>query len=144
MSRPLLPVIFATLLAALGGPPAYAQPVPLSIAERDAGRAAFAPCASCHALGPASRSGFGPALGSVLGRRAGSLGDYAYTPAMRRAGIIWSERTLAAFVKNPQAVVPGTRMRFFAIGYDERRLAALTRYLRGMAAPAPASSAPLP
>jgi len=94
-----------------------------------AGAAAFRMCASCHQVGPSARSGFGPHLNGVIGRRAGALGDYVYSPAMRQSGVVWNEQTLARFLRDPGDTVPGTKMRFWGIG-DERKIANLLAYLR--------------
>jgi cytochrome c len=107
--------------------------------DAEAGRRAFQACASCHAVGPRAHSGFGPQLNGILGRRAGSLKDYRYPEAMTRSGIVWDEKTLAAFVKGPSDVVPGTRMRFWGMG-DEKRIADLIAYLRGFSALGTAST----
>jgi cytochrome c len=94
-----------------------------------AGKRAFAKCASCHAVGPAARGGFGPQLHGILGRRAGATADYRYSAAMKNSGIVWSEDKLAAFMRAPKDVVPGTSMRFFGIG-SEQQIADLLAYLR--------------
>ncbi|QJE02970.1 cytochrome c family protein [Massilia forsythiae] len=94
------------------------------------GAKAFQKCASCHQVGPNARGGFGPQLNGLFGRRAGSSADFIYSDAMKRSGIVWDERSLAAFLRDPSKVVPGTRMRFWGIG-DERELAALLAHLRG-------------
>lgn len=133
--RPLLPVpsrrapsllLTAALLLQV-------QPVAAS-GEVQAGRAVFASrCASCHPIGPSARAGFGPHLQGVIGRAAASTPDYAYSPALRRSGLVWSEETLAAFLKDPDAVVPGTRMRFSFYGFRrEKQIADLLAYLRTM------------
>lgn len=93
-----------------------------------AGAAAFRKCASCHQVGPEARAGFGPHLNGVFGRRAGST-EYRYSAAMKQSGIVWNDRTLAAFLRGPSDVVPGTKMRFWGIG-DERQIANLLAYLR--------------
>jgi cytochrome c len=49
---------------------------------------------------------------------------------MRQSGLVWTEQRLAAFIQSPDKVVPGTRMRFFSWGYDERMIADLLAYLR--------------
>lgn len=95
-----------------------------------AGRAAFSACASCHQVGPSARSSFGPQLNGILGRRVGADPGFKYSAAMQRADFVWSEQTLAAFIKRPDEVVPGNKMRFLGIGYDERKLADLLAYLR--------------
>ena len=93
-------------------------------------------CASCHAVGPSARAGFGPQLNGVLGRRAGSTPDYRYSPAMLKSGIVWNEKTLAAFLDSPDELVPGTRMRFWGMS-DARKVGDLLAYLRGIPAAAP-------
>lgn len=92
------------------------------------GAVLFHTCASCHQVGPNARGGFGPELNGLFGRRAGSTPDYAYSDAMRRSGIVWNEQTLAAFLRDPNKVVPGTNMRFWGMG-DERDLKALLAHL---------------
>ena len=93
------------------------------------GAALFKTCASCHQVGVNARSGFGPQLNGLFGRRAGATPDFAYSPAMRQSGIVWDERTLSAFLQDPEKVVPGTKMRFWGMG-DERERKALLDYLR--------------
>lgn len=104
-----------------------------------AGRAAFKRCANCHQVGPGARSNFGPQLNGIVGRRAGSVPDFAYSPAMKRAGFVWDEKRLAAFLRDPDAVVPGNRMRYWGL-MSERQLRELVGYLRSM----PAAGAPAP
>jgi len=97
-------------------------------ADLRAGAAAFRACASCHQVGPSARGAFGPHLNGLFGRRAGSTA-YAYSAAMKKSPIVWNDRTLAAFLRDPDDVVPGTKMRFW--GYsDERKIANLLAYLR--------------
>jgi cytochrome c len=117
--------------------PAAVGAAPLAVPAGDpvAGKAAFAACMSCHAVGPAARSGFGPQLNGVFGRQAGSLPGYSYSPAMKNARIVWNQATLAAFIDEPGAVVPGTKMRFYSLGFSERKIADLLAYLRTFPAP---------
>lgn len=98
-----------------------------------AGRTAFKRCANCHQVGPGARSNFGPQLNGIVGRRAGSAPDFAYSPAMKGAGFAWDERRLAAFLRDPDAVVPGNRMRFWGF-MSERQAHALVAYLRAFPA----------
>ncbi|HSI48549.1 MAG TPA: c-type cytochrome [Ideonella sp.] len=95
-----------------------------------AGKAAFAPCASCHQVGPSARAGFGPQLNGIIGRPAGATADYTYSAAMKNSKIVWTEQTLAAFIKDQNSVVPGTRMRFASWGYGDQKIADLLAYLR--------------
>jgi cytochrome c len=92
-------------------------------------------CASCHSVGPSARAGFGPQLNAVIGRRAGSTPDFRYSPAMARSGIVWNDRTLAAFLDSPGDLVPGTKMRFWGMS-DPKQVGDLLAYLRSIP-PAP-------
>jgi len=118
-SRRLL-LLFA-LLATLQGCSRSDKPVD--------GATVFRQCASCHQLGINARGGFGPQLNGLFGRPAGSTADFVYSPAMKGSGIVWDERTLSSFLRDPDKVVPGTRMRFWGIG-DERQMQALLTHLR--------------
>jgi cytochrome c len=93
------------------------------------GATVFKPCASCHQVGPNAHGGFGPQLNGLFGRRAGSTPNFKYSDAMKASGIVWDERTLAAFLRDPDKMVPGTKMRFWGI-HDEKEMAALLAYLR--------------
>jgi cytochrome c len=94
-----------------------------------AGKKIFTVCANCHQIGPSARAGFGPQLNGIIGRQAGSTSDYHYSAAMQNAGFVWTEDRLRAFIKDPDAVVPGNKMRFFGI-HSERELSDLLAYLR--------------
>ncbi|MEJ8812784.1 c-type cytochrome [Variovorax ureilyticus] len=120
-------VSFLLYLAALATGVLHAAP---RAGDVTAGRAAFAACASCHQVGPAARHGFGPRLNGILGRRAGTEPGFAYSPAMRKSGVVWSEQTLAAYIRRPDDVVPGTIMRFSGWSYGDQKLADLFAYLR--------------
>ncbi|NGZ85840.1 c-type cytochrome [Duganella aceris] len=89
----------------------------------------FQRCASCHAVGPYARAGFGPQLQNIIGRKAASTTDYKYSEAMKKSGLVWDEKTLAAFMRAPHDVVPGTSMRFWGIK-DEQQVADLLSYMR--------------
>ncbi|WP_193365685.1 c-type cytochrome [Herbaspirillum sp. YR522] len=104
---------------------------PLAGAAGDvaAGRAAFAKCASCHQVGPSARGGFGPQLNGVIGRRAGATADFRYSSAMANANFNWTEERLRAFMKSPDDVVPGNKMRFWGIA-SERQRDDILAYLR--------------
>lgn len=117
-------------LAAVAGA-GRSQAAPL-IGNPQAGQAVFKLCASCHQVGPRARAGFGPQLTGVIGRKAGSTSDYRYSAAMQKAGFVWSEAKLAAFIRAPDDVVPGTRMRFWGIS-DEQKIADLLAYLKASA-----------
>jgi len=75
-----------------------------------AGKTVFAnQCSSCHTV-EVGKNGFGPSLAAVLGRKAGGLAGFAYSPAMAQAGLIWDEKNLDEFLTSSTAKVPGTSM----------------------------------
>jgi len=89
----------------------------------------FQRCASCHAVGPYASAGFGPQLRAIIGRKAAATKDFKYSEAMKKSGLVWDEKTLAAFMRAPHDVVPGTSMRFWGI-QDEQQVADLLSYMR--------------
>lgn len=89
----------------------------------------FQRCASCHAVGPYASAGYGPQLNGIVGRKAASTKDYKYSEAMKKSGLVWTEKNLAAYLRAPHDVVPGTSMRFWGIK-DEQQVADLLSYLK--------------
>jgi cytochrome c len=98
------------MLAAFAAAPAFAQDVA-------AGEKAFAVCKACHQIGPGAKNLVGPELNGVVGRKAGSVSGYNYSPANKNSDLTWDEATLEKYLANPQAVVKGTKMLF--PGYKE-------------------------
>ena len=94
-----------------------------------AGKRVFAKCSNCHQVGPSARGNFGPQLNGIVGRTAGTTKDYKYSTAMSSSRVVWTEAKLRAFIKSPDDVVPGNKMRFFGIS-DEKQLTDLLAYLQ--------------
>jgi alcohol dehydrogenase (cytochrome c) len=75
-----------------------------------AGKTVFAnQCSSCHTV-EVGKNGFGPSLAAVIGRRAGGLAGFTYSPSMAQAGLTWDEKTLDEFLTSSTQKVPGTSM----------------------------------
>lgn len=66
-------------------------------------------CGACHQIAT-TRNGAGPHLQGVVGRAAGSVEGFNYSPALRDSGITWTADTLESYLTNPTAMVRGTRM----------------------------------
>ena len=111
-------IVATPLVLALAG--AQAQ-------DAAAGGMAFQQCAECHS--PGADNGAGPGLKGVYGRRAGTKAEFIYSPAMKKSTVVWDDRTLEAFLKDPREVVPGTTM---AYGGDDdaKERADLVAYLK--------------
>lgn len=99
-------MIRVTLLVCL----AAAGPV-LAAGDPQAGKTLYAQCAACHSL-DGETNALGPSLKGVVGRKAGAVEGYVYSPPMRRSTVTWTAETLDAFLVDPQAVAPGTKMPF--------------------------------
>jgi len=84
------------------------------LAAADAARGellAFA-CAACHRFRAAEGTLIGPHLEGVFGRTAASVPGFSYSPALRQAGLVWTPRSLEAWLANPSGFVEGTTMAF--------------------------------
>ena len=64
-------------------------------------------CTACHSV-DADR--VGPRHAGVLGRRAGSVPGFAYSPALKASRFAWDQSLLLRWLTNPEALVPGQRM----------------------------------
>ena len=84
-----------------------------------AGRKVFNKCKVCHLLEEGGINRIGPNLFGIIGRTSGTLSDFKYSKAMRKAGITWSENTLARYLVKPKNFVPGTKMAFRGLDTSE-------------------------
>jgi cytochrome c len=94
-------VVAATILALA---------LPVAQADGDAARGKDAyevRCGGCHSV-EADR--IGPRHAGVLGRQAGSVVGFDYSPALQRSGITWNAGLLERWLADPEALVPGQRM----------------------------------
>lgn len=76
-------------------------------------------CQACHTLARDGANLVGPNLHGVFGRRAGSAAEFAYSPALAAAEIVWTPETLDAWLADPVGFLPGTTMAF--AGYQSAR-----------------------
>jgi cytochrome c len=97
--------------------PAVAEPTATSADDVEQGRKAYQGCMGCHSL---DEDDVGPRHRGVVGRRAGSVPGYVYSPALKASGIVWDAATLDRWLANPQALVPGTKM-FFSLSNEQIR-----------------------
>ena len=89
----------------------------------------FGQCTGCHTVGNGRTHGIGPDLAGIFRRRVASAPGFAYSPALIQFGRRWSEERLLNYLRDPQAVVPGTTMRFSGLPNLEDR-EALVGYLK--------------
>jgi cytochrome c len=88
-------------------------------ADPESGEKVFKRCLACHAVGEDAKPGVGPVLNGLVGRKAGTYPGFKYTEANKNSGFIWDEPTLANYLKNPRAAIPGTSMTFLGIKKED-------------------------
>lgn len=92
---------------------------------------AFAVCGVCHKAAAGEKSGIGPNLWGVTGRKAGTLAGFTYSPAMKASNITWSRDKIAAYIADPKKMVPGTKM-IYTGQKDPKVAAAIADYVASL------------
>lgn len=64
-------------------------------------------CVGCHSV---NSNRVGPAHKGVVGRKAGGVKDFDYSPALQTSKIVWDVALLQQWLSNPEALIPGQRM----------------------------------
>ncbi len=96
-----------------------------------AGKRVFVKCLACHVV-TEGQNRVGPSLYGIVGRPAGSIPKFAYSAANKNSGIVWTEDVMFAYLKNPQAYIPGTKMVFPGLPAGKDR-ADVIAYLKSVA-----------
>jgi cytochrome c len=119
-------LVVAGLLSAIATPA-------WSAGDGQRGAALFRACAPCHSLKP-DQNMTGPSLAGVWDRKAGSLASFdRYSPALKSSDIVWDDKSLDAWLKSPQSLVPHNSMMFQGIS-DEQQRADLIAFLKAASA----------
>ncbi len=89
-------------------------------ADAKAGSAVFNKCKACHSLA-AGKNMVGPSLHGLFGRTAGTADKYNYSKPMKAAGaggLVWTDKTIAEYLKSPKDFVKGNKMTFIGLKKD--------------------------
>lgn len=106
-------IALAAPLMALLPLPAFAQGFTVPAAPPPDGAALFRnQCGTCHTLSAKEPLRQGPPLGGVIGRRAGSVPGFAYSPGFAKADFTWDAAHLDRWLTKPQDVIPGAVMAY--------------------------------
>jgi cytochrome c2 len=106
MTSPPLPLAIWLLMIAIW--PALAQ-------DAENGEEVFKKCRTCHQVGDTAKNSVGPVLNGIIGRKAGSIEGFSYSPANKEAGsngLVWTEEILFKYLENPMTFMPKTKMIF--------------------------------
>ena len=94
-----------------GERPALAMTEPLIDPPAGHGARLFRKCSACHELTEGHAGKAGPTLYGLFGRKAGEVPGYAYSPALKASGMVWTDATIdRLFALGPETVVPGSKM----------------------------------
>jgi cytochrome c len=96
-----------------------------------AGEKVFLKCKACHENEKGVNK-VGPTLKGIVGRKTASVEGFNYSNAMKAKGTegaVWDEATLAAYLPDPKAWVPGTKMAFAGLKKPEE-VANIIAYLK--------------
>jgi cytochrome c len=107
-------------------PAAAEKPAPipadmLAKADAAAGEAIAKKCGACHTFDKGGPNRVGPNLYGVIGRPRASEAGFTYSDAMKKLGGTWEPQEIAAFIFNPKAYLPGTKMGFAGLPKPEDR-----------------------
>jgi cytochrome c len=134
----IVKIVVQAAIAVIGfAAPAFAQS-----GDAARGQRIFRACAACHSLEP-NRNMTGPSLAELWDRKAGSLASFPrYSTALKSSGVTWGDKSLDAWLADPQHFIPGNQMTFPGIK-DARQRADLLAFLKDATQPghAPAASA---
>ena len=72
------------------------------------GQVVFAKCALCHNV--TAQAKIGPGLAGVVGRKAGAVPGFNYSPALVAFGKTWDEQTLDKWLEDPEKLIPNNDM----------------------------------
>jgi len=108
----------------------------LASASAERGAAAARKCQSCHSFGEGEPNKMGPNLYNIVEASKAHAEGFAYSDILlqqKAEGQVWSYDNLNAFLTDPKAYAPGTKMNFAGVRSPEER-ADILAYLQTLSA----------
>jgi len=92
-------------------------------AEADPAKGAtvFKKCSACHTLTKPPKHTIGPSMVGIMGRAAGTAEGFKYSDAMKQSKIVWDEKSIDAYLKDPKGFIPKNKMVFVGLPKEEDR-----------------------
>lgn len=87
------------------------------------GEQVFKKCMACHTVSDKTNK-VGPHLVGIVGRPVASVEGYKYSESMTAHAAtvaVWDEAGLQAYLENPKAVVPKSKMAFAGLKKEDER-----------------------
>ncbi len=78
-------------------------------------------CKACHTLDKDGARSVGPNLHGLIGRKAGATEGFSSSDAMKSSGIVWDDKTLVEYLKDPKGRVPGTKMVYVGLRQEAQQ-----------------------
>ena len=100
----------------------------LALGSINHGKNMFKKCAACHSVSKGGGNKIGPTLWGVIGRKAGSIGNYKYSKAMSGFGKTWDFEAVNNFLIKPKDYIKGTKMAYVGLKKGKDR-ASIILYL---------------
>lgn len=86
--------------------------------DSEKGEKVFNKCKTCHEIAT-EKNKVGPSLHGVIGRKAGSVPGFKYSPAMAGSDVVWDEATIAEYVAKPKEFIAGNKMAFVGLKKED-------------------------
>lgn len=105
----------------------------MSSADVAKGKTVARKCLQCHSFDKQAPHRLGPRLWGIFRSQKSHHKDYPYSSAARKQEGVWDLKALDAFLKKPQAYMPGTKMSFIGLKKikDRANLLAYLKTLKG-------------
>ncbi len=115
----------AKILAAVAGATLIAANAANAAGNVAHGEELYRDCGACHSI---EKNGVGPSHKGVVGRAAGAVSGYEYSPELKNSKLVWTEENLDKWLAGPEKLVPGTKM-FYEVD-DPKDRADIIAFLR--------------
>lgn len=85
------------------------------------GETVFKKCVACHTVSKPPKNTIGPSLVGIMGRAAGTMEGFKYSDGMKDSKIVWDDKSIDAYLKDPKGFIPKNKMVFVGLPKDEDR-----------------------